>query len=177
MGSIGLVGHGHQSHSVMAQSIAKKRRITPDLLAPTAEGPVPAAKPQLPRQPAFGELSVREQSRISEQMLGPGRRLFVDLRGGANASVSFRKVPCPELACTCTLPKGPNGTMRCVSVQLIKTQAVHLAKTKDAGADGKPSSSSGPPRSGQVGCSKCASLSLLLARACSLLPVCYLSSL
>ena len=76
----------------MAQNVAKKRRITPQLLAPSVAGAAPVLEAQVARQPAFGEVSVREQSRLSEQNLGPGRRLYVDLSGGANPTVSFRKV-------------------------------------------------------------------------------------
>ncbi|KAK9811043.1 hypothetical protein WJX73_008829 [Symbiochloris irregularis] len=102
---------------------AAKRRITPQMVVSPVLTSENVAQPQFGGQRVFGEIPVREQSRISEQTLGPGRRLYVDLSADDTVTVSFRK--------------------------LLKAQAAQLPSAREGANDG-PSSSSGPKQSGAM---------------------------
>ena len=71
-------------------SAAKKRRITPLLLtdADVVSGTLSVSQPS--SLPAFGEIGLQEQSRLSEQTIGPGRRVYVDL--SVKREISLRQV-------------------------------------------------------------------------------------
>lgn len=96
----------------MAESAPKKRRITPQLV-PASDSLLEAAPTSQLHQPAFGDISLREQSRLSQEYFGPGRRIYISLHG-EQYHVNLKKVR----TCCCNTCHGhaeflPNQDFQC----------------------------------------------------------------